>query len=244
MRIAPDVHMLVGVGPAPVYLLVSDKELTLIDSGMVGQTDKVIAEIEKAGYAASALKTIVLTHYHHDHVGCAAELASLTGARIAAHRDEVVYITRKKSLPASSLLQRLLFWLFDPVLLWILDPADETFIAEVDLPLEEGDEIETFDGLQVIHVPGHTPGSIALHHPARQMLFCGDAITNRREIRYSPRHVSTDSSQALDSACRMASFPVETACFGHGTPILEQAGARIKEAMEQHCNQSARESET
>ena len=240
MRIAPDVHMLEGVGPAPVYLLASDKELTLIDSGMIGKTDKVIAQIEKAGYAASALKTIVLTHYHHDHVGCAAELARFSGARIAAHRAEVPYITREKRLPATSLLKRFLFWLFDRVLLWICDPADETFIAKVDLPLEEGDEIETWGGLQVVHVPGHTPGSIVLYHPTRQTLFCGDAITNRSKIRYSPWNFSTDSSQALDSACRVANFPVETACFGHGAPILEQAGARIQEAMEQYCAQSAR----
>jgi glyoxylase-like metal-dependent hydrolase (beta-lactamase superfamily II) len=241
MRIAPDVHMLKGVGTAPIYLLVSDKELTLIDSGMIGRTDKVIAQIEEAGYDASALKTIVLTHYHHDHVGCAAELARRTGARIAAHRDEVVYITREKRLPATSLLKRFLFWLFDRVLLWILDPADKTFIAKVDLPLEAGDEIETFDGLQVIHVPGHTPGSIVLYHPARQMLFCGDAITNRSKIRHSPWYVSTDSSQALDSACWVANLPVETACFGHGAPILEQAGTVIKEAMEQYCTQSGEE---
>ena len=238
MRIAPDVYMLEGVGPAPAYLLVSGGDLTLIDSGMIGKTDKVIAQIEKAGYAASALETIVLTHCHHDHVGCAAELARLSGARIAAHRDEVPYITRKKRLPTTSLLKRFLFWLFDRVLLWICDPAHKTYIAKVDSPLEEGDEIAALGGLQVIHVPGHTPGSIVLYHPVRRVLFCGDAITNRNRIRYSPWYISTDASQAQDSACRMADYPVETACFGHGAPILEQAGTKIKKAMEQCCAQS------
>jgi glyoxylase-like metal-dependent hydrolase (beta-lactamase superfamily II) len=63
------------------------------------------------------------------------------------------------------------------------------------------------------------------------MLFCGDTITNRNKIRCSPWHASTDVTQARNSARKLAGYPVEAACFGHGKPILEQAGAKLKEAI-------------
>jgi glyoxylase-like metal-dependent hydrolase (beta-lactamase superfamily II) len=232
MKTAPDVHMIKDVGPAPIYLLASEGELTLIDAGLVLKMDKVIAGIERAGCTVSDLKAIVLTHYHHDHVGCAAGLSRLSGAKIAAHQDEVVYITREKKLPAKSLVKRLLFRLFDRLALWAWDPKHETHIKKVDLPLKEGDIVKALGGLQVLHVPGHTPGSIALYHPIRQMLFCGDTITNRSKIRCSPWHASVDVDQARHSARRLASYPVEVAYFGHGDPILEQAGLKIKEAID------------
>ena len=232
MEITPDIHMLAGVGPAPIYLLASNEELTLIDTGLVIKMDQVIAGIEKTGYAVSDLKVIVLTHCHHDHVGCAAELSRLSGAKIAAHRDEVPYITREKKLPATSLLKRLIFWLFDRAALWVLDPKHKTHIEKVDLPLKEGDVIKALGGLQALHVPGHTPGSIALYHPIRQTLFCGDTLTNRNKIRCSPWHAPVDVAQARRSALKLAGYPVEMAYFGHGEPILEQAGTRIKEALD------------
>jgi glyoxylase-like metal-dependent hydrolase (beta-lactamase superfamily II) len=233
MKIAPDVHMIEGVGPASIYLLASDGELTLMDTGLTCKIDKAIAGIEQTGHAISDLKTIVLTHCHYDHTGCAAELSRLSGAKIAAHQDEVPYITREKKLPATSLLKRLLFWLFEHVALWVCGPAHKAYIDKVDLPLKEGDVVKALGGLQVLHVPGHTPGSIALYHPTRQMLFCGDTITNRGKIRFSPWHASVDVEQARNSARKLASYPVEVAYFGHGDPIPEQAGAKIKEAIDQ-----------
>jgi glyoxylase-like metal-dependent hydrolase (beta-lactamase superfamily II) len=129
-------------------------------------------------------------------------------------------------------LKRLFFWLVDRVALWVWDPAHEAHIDKVDLSLKEGDVVNALGGLQVLHAPGHTPGSIALYHPTRQMLFCGDTITNRKEIRCSPSYISVDVDQARDSARKLADYPVEVAYFGHGTPILEQAGQKIKEAVD------------
>jgi glyoxylase-like metal-dependent hydrolase (beta-lactamase superfamily II) len=232
MKTSQDVHMIKDVGPALAYLLAAQGELTLIDTGLVIRMDKVIAGIERAGYTVSDLRVIVLTHYHHDHVGCAAKLSQLSGAKIAAHQDEVVYITREEKLPAKSLVKRVLFWLFDRVALWVWDPKHETHIKKVDLPLKEGDIVQALGGLQVLHVPGHTPGSIALYHPTRQMLFCGDTLTNRGKIRCSPWHASVNVNQARHSARKLTGYPVEVAYFGHGDPILEQAGCKIKKAVD------------
>jgi glyoxylase-like metal-dependent hydrolase (beta-lactamase superfamily II) len=219
------------VGYSHVYLLASDGKLTLIDSGMCCK--RVRARIEEEGYAVTDLKTIVLTHAHFDHTGCAAKLAKESGAKIVAHQDEAPYITREKGLPTPSPLKFLIFRLFNRVLPRLLDLKHERDINKVDRLLKEGDIVDALGGLQVLHVPGHTPGSIALYHPTRKILFCGDALTNKKKVRCSVWHASTDWKKAQNSARKLASYPAEVAYFGHGTPILEQAGKKIKEAIDQ-----------
>ena len=46
----------------------------------------------------------------------------------------------------------------------------------VDGTLHEGDRLDLLGGATVVHVPGHTPGSIALHFPPQRLLICGDII--------------------------------------------------------------------
>jgi glyoxylase-like metal-dependent hydrolase (beta-lactamase superfamily II) len=107
----------------------------------------------------------------------------------------------------------------------------------VDTPLQDGVIINALGGLQVIHVPGHTPGSIALYQAERRILFCGDAIfhhsssSGQGRIGLPPRIFSVDPDQAEASARKLASLPVEVACFGHGEPVLEGAGKRLCEAL-------------
>jgi hydroxyacylglutathione hydrolase len=226
-----DIHKFDGVGPSHVYLLASDDGFTLIDTGVF--YNRMIAQMKQVGYAVTDLKTIVLTHAHFDHTGCAAMLSRDSGAKIIAHQDEACYITREKGLPTPSLLKLLIFRLFNRVIPRLLDLKHERDISKVDRLLKEGDIVDALGGLQVLHVPGHTPGSIALYHPTRRILFCGDAITNKKKVRCSVWHASTDWDQAKDSARKLASYPAEIACFGHGTPITEQAEKKIKEAIDQ-----------
>jgi glyoxylase-like metal-dependent hydrolase (beta-lactamase superfamily II) len=226
-QIAPDVHMLEDVGSAPAFLLVTGNELSLIDTGMVGETPKLIAQMEDAGFAVSDIRMIVLTHCHCDHTGGAAELAKLSGAKIAAHQDEIPYIKQDETQPTTSPLRRPLFWLFDRVY--------RTHIRNVDIALQDGHVVDILGGLEVIHVPGHTPGSIALYQPERQMLFSGDALCHESKagIR-STSPFDTDSRQAKMSARKLAARPVRVTCFGHGEPIVEQAGERIVAALRQY----------
>jgi glyoxylase-like metal-dependent hydrolase (beta-lactamase superfamily II) len=227
IQIAPDVHMLEDVGSAPAFLLVTGNELALIDTGMIGETPKVIAQMEEKGFAASDVQMIVLTHCHCDHTGGAAELAKLSGAKIAAHQDEIPYIKQDETQPTTSPLRRMLFWLFDRVY--------RTHIRGVDIALQDRDVVDILGGLEAIHVPGHTPGSMALYQPERQMLFSGDALFNESEtgktgIQWTNAFTS-DKEQARRSAHKLITRPVDLACFGHGEPILEQAGERIRAAL-------------
>lgn len=216
-----------GLRGGNVYLLVSNKDLTLVDSGLAVDVDRIVAQLQGAGYALSELHSIVLTHAHGDHMGGAVELARRSGAQVLAHQDEVPYIEQTKSLPTSSVAQRLLNWLGDRIV-FRLSPC------KVNRLIEDGDVIEALDGTQVIHTPGHTPGSLCLYQPERRILFCGDTlfnanpITGRPGLRLPIRLVTMDNAKARDSVVKLSTMAIEVLCCGHGEPIMDRTGEKMR----------------
>jgi glyoxylase-like metal-dependent hydrolase (beta-lactamase superfamily II) len=85
----------------------------------------------------------------------------------------------------------------------------------------------------VIHVPGHTPGSISLYQPQRQILFCGDALFNANPLTGTPGlqlplpAATVDDEQARASVCKLSALELRVLCCGHGEPILDGAGEQI-----------------
>jgi glyoxylase-like metal-dependent hydrolase (beta-lactamase superfamily II) len=222
-QITSDIYMLENIGPAPAFLLVSQNGLTLIDTGMLGKTKTLFTQLEENNYALSDLQMIVLTHCHQDHTGGVATLVKRSNARIVAHQDEIPYILQKRILPASSTVKK--------IFRWGVDRLFSTHIDHVDMAIKDGDIIDALGGLQVIHVPGHTPGSIALYQPERKIMFCGDIIFNERTITLPPKIFNVDTAQVQEAARRLVEYPIDIACFGHGEPILKDAGDRIREAI-------------
>ena len=233
-QIVPDVYLMEGLrgNSANVYLLVSREELTLVDSGLPGAADQIAGQLQEGGHSLSDLQAIVLTHSHGDHTGGAAELARRSGAQIMAHQDEIPYIEQTEPLPFGSLLKRLSNWLGDRLLF-------RRAPCKVDRALQDGDMIEALGGLQVIHTPGHTPGSIALYHPERRLLLCGDAFFNRnpltgkKGLQLSIPLFTLDVAQMRESARRLTALRVDVLCCGHGEPIVKGAGDRLRVLLEE-----------
>ena len=84
MELLPDIHLIDGVN-SNAYLIIEPAGLTLVDSGLPGSAEKILAYLRALGKTPSQLSRILLTHQHVDHVGGAAELASLSGAEVIAH---------------------------------------------------------------------------------------------------------------------------------------------------------------
>ena len=97
--------------------------------------------------------------------------------------------------------------------------------VDVDREIDDGDATEG-DGV-IVGVPGHTPGSIALHVPQLGVLFTGDTIA---EHQGNPilGIFNVDRARAIDSLKKQAALEFEVACFGHGAPIVGEAGGKIR----------------
>lgn len=118
------------------------REALVVDPG-----DEVTRILDLIGRHRLTVKAIVSTHAHIDHVGGLSKLHQYTGAPVLMHRDDLP-LYQAMDMQAS--------------FLGILPPD----LTEVDQLLKEGDILRwgSFEA-QVIHTPGHTPGSVSLYLP-------------------------------------------------------------------------------
>jgi len=104
----------------------------------------------------------------------------------------------------------------------------------VDATLEEGDRLDALGGAAVVHVPGHTPGSIALYLPAERVLLCGDTIRNGGEqLTPPPEQYTADVKGAIASIRRMAELEFDVLCVDHGAPVAGGANERVRALVEE-----------
>ncbi|DAC72605.1 MAG TPA: MBL fold metallo-hydrolase [Thermoplasmata archaeon] len=228
MEIVPGIHMIEGI-IAHCYL-VDDAELVLIDTGMPHKTKKIIRYItDELQRSPSDLKTIILTHCDIDHIGNALELRSLTGAKIAAHPYDAEIIAGKKMRKTPKGGMKILFKLLGSFLQVKPFPVDRL--------INEGD---TLSGLAVLHMPGHTSGSIALYDSKRNVLFIGDTLGFRDGVVQGPsKNVTLDMEQANQSVEKLKDLNFTVMLSGHGAPVRSDASAKVQEYIAQIKNRKA-----
>ena len=199
-----------GVRVANVYLVVTQDGLLLVDTGMPGHARRILRFIEGLGRQPRDLRDIVLTHCDIDHVGSVAELKRRTGARVAIHELDVAVLSAEQRPQKGGLAMVALYRLlrFRPI--------------APDLRLRDGD---TIGGLQVMHVAGHTAGSIALLRNDG-VVFSGDALlsdTHGNVLPPDPR-LALDPAQALLSAGMIRARRAGLLLAGHGAAALFSDG--------------------
>ena len=100
-----------------------------------------------------------------------------------------------------------------------------------------GDGQQLPEGFTVVHTPGHSSGHISLLHKERRLLICGDALVNTRgKLRVNTSLFTTDKENAQRSIWKLAKKygdDFETMVFGHGPPILQNGGKRVKALVSQ-----------
>ena len=94
--------------------------------------------------------------------------------------------------------------------------------------LHDGDVLDFGSGAEILAVPGHTEGSIAVYLPEHRVLFTGDTIANVGTVMLGT--FNQDRARTVEPFRRLAALNVETACFGHGEPITSGAGRLLADA--------------
>jgi len=227
MEVVPGLHWVERIWDTKVYLLREADRLVVIDAATPGRAGAIWRHLEGLGHAPQDVDEIWLTHGDIDHMGSVAALKAASGARLVAHWADVPLVEGRAPrqlgpVPLSRLWQRLFNWGIDHV----FQPA------VVDVPVEDGDHLGEW---RVVHVPGHTPGSVCYYHPGRRLAIVGDAINHRRsrfasegQLGEPPLTFSNDLAQARESIQKIAALDLEVCCFGHGPPLLHDAAERVQ----------------
>ena len=225
VEVVPGLHLL-RLGIANAYLWHDADGATLVDTGPPGSGAAVSAALQSLVMRRQDLRRIVLTHFHDDHAGSAAELASWAGAQVIVGRADAPFVRGDVPGPPPS---------FTPaeqalhaVVAADLEPAPA---CRVDREIDDGDLLDLAGGAVVLGAPGHTPGSIALHLREHGVLLTGDTVAEHQgQVVLGP--FNTDRAGAWASLRRLASLDVEVACFGHGQPVPTDAGAALRRATD------------
>lgn len=171
------------------YALIGDDGVYLIDPGWDGaeNLDRIDQALGAAGRTRADIRSIVVTHHHPDHLGLAARLRTLTGARIVmsdAERRILSAVTDPTARDPEAYRTTLAHWgvpeeRHDELVASFARPS-LTGDVEPDLLVRDGDVLDVAGRrLEVIATPGHTGGHICLADRDARLLFTGDHVLPR-----------------------------------------------------------------
>jgi glyoxylase-like metal-dependent hydrolase (beta-lactamase superfamily II) len=223
----PDLRMVLDNGPGQAYLLRRGRQVVLVDTGIAGQGDALAAALRDWGLDRDALTHVLLTHWHPDHAGSAAELAAWPGVQIWAHHADAPIIRGDAggTLPALTHAEEGLY-------AHIAGSVPDAPASRVDRELGD-DELLTALKARVIATPGHTDGSIALLFDEAGVLFTGDIATEHEgQVILGP--FNHDRAEARESFRRFATLDADVVCFGHGRPLQGADTTKLRAAATAH----------
>ncbi|MGA2508381.1 MAG: MBL fold metallo-hydrolase [Chitinispirillaceae bacterium] len=201
------------------FLVKARDGYVLIDTGLPDQGDRLEKELLAAGCLPGMLKLILITHGDWDHTGNAVRLREKYKARIAMHGGDVnqvengVFLKRK----VRPLLYRVFFTI--RMLRRKLQKDKISFPRfKPDILLSDGQRLEEYClPAKVIHIPGHTPGSIGVITD-RGDLFAGDTFVNNKKP--DDARIIENPGQLKTSIDKLIKINITTVYPGHGKPFL------------------------
>lgn len=106
MEITSGIHRIDGVRGANCYFVITESKMLVIDTGMPGNGNKIIKYVNRLGRNPSDINYVILTHADIDHIGSAAELKKITGAKLAIHANDAPILWARVDLsPSKGLLE-------------------------------------------------------------------------------------------------------------------------------------------
>ena len=215
MEIAPGVHAVRLLGG--YAFLIAEPQLTLIDAGLIGSRRGVERSLGRIGRSLDELSRIICTHAHPDHIGGVRELAGDREVEVLMHPADLagLKVTLRNAV-ANRNRHQLIAYL-------TRHPGEAT-------PIEDGQLLPMLGGLQVVHTPGHTSGSVCLYAVRHKLLFTGDALqVIRGKVTFPSAVFSEDMRLAKASVARLAELDVETIAFSHYPAWRDGANAVLRD---------------
>jgi glyoxylase-like metal-dependent hydrolase (beta-lactamase superfamily II) len=208
-------------GYSRAYLFEDTDGLTLVDTLWDEDAHMILDYLWRIGRTPNEIKHIVMTHAHRSHLGGLATLKALSGATVHSHAEEAPIIEGRRpaaKIPLTPLV---------PVELIPIRVASQLgrfphVRCTVDKPdLTEG---STIGSLQVMHMPGHTPGNLTLSWEGDRVLAVADIIMQWPSFSAGWPGFNRDEVQFRASLERVVQLRPEVVCTGHGDPIWKNAG--------------------
>jgi glyoxylase-like metal-dependent hydrolase (beta-lactamase superfamily II) len=233
MEITSGLHRL-GDGIVNVYLVEESAQVTIVDAGVPSYWNGLPAALARMGRSLADVRAVLLTHGHSDHIGFAERARREASVPVMVHESDAALARGEVPNPAKGLGPMRLLPMFR-FLAWSLRHGALRMknVAEVST-FGDGATLDVPGSPRVIHVPGHTPGSAALHFVGHEALLAGDALctldvmTGERGPRVAP--FTADRGQALQSLARLEGIDARYMLPGHGEPWSDGIDDAVRHA--------------
>ncbi len=199
----PDSHVYVIGNP-------ESGDLSIVDAGLTGKGSYKANSVKQLGIRPEDIKRIIMTHTHLDHIGCLAELQKdFPGAELWVHRLEADLLEEGDDRAVYGME------MFKDMCQTQFGLDGNAFKFKVDRKLEGGEILEIGDMIwDVVYIPGHSMGGIALYEPVAKILIPGDVVYADYAIgRFDL--FGANAAQLKDSLVKLAGLDVDILLPGH-----------------------------
>ena len=212
----PDSHTYIIGDPA-------SNDLSLIDIGLCGKGGYKIDSIKKLGIDLAAIKRIIMTHTHLDHIGNINEIRQeIPHAELWIHRLEADLMEAGDERGVYGMNE------FKAMCQMQFRLKGGDFKLPVQRKLEGGETLEIGNMVwDVIHIPGHSMGGIALYNPVHEVLIPGDVVYADNAIgRFDL--FGADAEALKKSLYTLADLKVDILLPGHNSIVKDLKEGYIK----------------
>lgn len=240
--VAPGIHR-IEHADTNFYLVQDGARLLLVDAGLAKSWRPLLDAVHELGRRVEDIEAIVLTHAHFDHVGIAERLRKVAKAPVYVHPEDdhlarhPYHYQHEHSRTGAFLKHPKGLLPFGKMLfggaIGIQGVRDTRYVGT-------GVSLAVPGSPVVIHVPGHTDGSIALWFQDSDALLTGDALVtlDPYTAEKGPRTISgaatKNSVDALASLTHLTETGARLVLPGHGDPWTEGIASAVELARTPH----------
>lgn len=196
----------------------------VLDKEFNNRREALEERLKKEGVNAGNLKVIVLTHGDSDHSANAAYLRDKYHCAIAMHAQDVSLVENAsldqwmESFRYRSIAFKVIFRLLNRKIRAVTEKVLKEFEEfSPDVLLKEGDGLSEYGfAARIVHLPGHTPGSIGILCEGGELII-GDTYTNIKKVTPAPN--AADFSLLHKSIEKIKKMKITTVYPGHGKPF-------------------------
>lgn len=206
----------------------STRDLSLIDPGLMGKGGYKLGAIQDAGINLEDIKRVIMTHIHLDHIGCLKEVREqMPWTELWVHTQEADDLEQGDERGIYGMEA------FKGMAQGQYGLKDGDFSFQVDRKLDEGETLE-IGGMQwqVLHIPGHSAGSIGLYGAENKTLIPGDVVYADQAIGRFDLH-NASGPQHKASLMRLGELEVTILLPGHNRIVTDLPPGYIMETAEQ-----------
>ncbi len=229
MQLSPGLHR-IGNDIVAAYLVEDTTGITVVDAGLPGHWRDLTTELRSMGRRVHDIQALILTHGDPDHLGFAERLRREHGVPIYVHAADAARArgeTTSKPAWGAMRLGPALRFLGYALAKRGLRTTHLTSVTEV----ADGEVLDAPGRPRIIGLPGHSPGSIAIHVPSVDAVFVGDALTTRHVLTGrpgpQPAPFTDEPAQALESLERLRATSATWVLPGHGAPWPQGVDAAV-----------------